>query len=877
MSSTASVPISGRSKAPPEPALVGPPNFLGTPIEPQWPYRLIESYDELAALALQIKDRSIIEVDTETWGPKGAQLDRDLCLLQLGLTEPGAESGEAVLVDIWKIRREVLLRSLDQGQQINPLAPLKEIFENDQIVKRIFHATFERNQIENNHGIELNSISDLELIARRMFPWMLSHSLAACSREILNETVEKSEQTSDWHARPLTEKQISYAALDVELNAKLGVKLQTLEALAGEGLGVTNSELMLNYLEAHRRELKLIGAEVSQELFKNRAIVESVKESIGKLLKLEYQELGGTDVVQRRTPYGSARYGGRRERVLDIASLTKLFPSLAEEVVYEVAPQGGVERVLTHRFGEVRGRQMLSSLRDEIGEEAPRLRIALDQRKVYAEYYSPIPQNPWPVETINSRAGLHELAREIEHSGALSLHLKCRRNPETIDILQIGLKQLGRQGSLFDGFGAADAGRVYLVDLRTIRRTINPDNPDTVSLVDALAPLHGILESPNHQKILQGRRWTQRIFSKGGISLRGTVDTRLELASLRSGPSNYSLDAGMVEVVGVTKLDRPTRYLTYSEILNDPHKRELLGCRSRDTFRLYDVILEHRRNAEMYLRGREDQAHTKLVEQLKQFHAEYKQIERALNRKLRDGGEDCEPQIKSIGERLKSLIKGVSRIRGSSRTLPGSYRAAIRLEHGLAELYDATCEYLSSLPADSDTMLASSFSRSLLDLKRHAQALVTEAISPLFREILDLAAKEQTNFRGDVGNALAVERRRRELIAERLLANMILHRDDLLRDPSGRAQVVRRPIHQINLDRLRETLSPKQAGELIHKTARIGEIRERLRKRGLSTDMINAALDSHLTVETGLGEPTPFIYPKYGLLYLSDQSPTEPE
>lgn len=47
------------------------------------------------------------------------------------------------------------------------------------------------------------------------------HTLAAVCRRELDKVLDKTHQTSDWTRRPLTDAQVAYAALDVEVLVQL--------------------------------------------------------------------------------------------------------------------------------------------------------------------------------------------------------------------------------------------------------------------------------------------------------------------------------------------------------------------------------------------------------------------------------------------------------------------------------------------------------------------------------------------------------------------------------------------------------------------------------------------------------------------------------
>lgn len=122
---------------------------------------------------------------------------RRLCLVQLGTRE------EIVIVD---------------ALQISDFEPLVALLGHVQVVKVIHNASFEKG-VRAVHGVEIRNIADtLELSrAKRGREIEGGHKLGSvCERE-LGIALDKSEQVSDWTRRPLSRRQLAYAALDVEV------------------------------------------------------------------------------------------------------------------------------------------------------------------------------------------------------------------------------------------------------------------------------------------------------------------------------------------------------------------------------------------------------------------------------------------------------------------------------------------------------------------------------------------------------------------------------------------------------------------------------------------------------------------------------------
>lgn len=100
---------------------------------------------------------------------------------------------------------------------IQDLSPLGTLFADPNIEKVIHNAAFERSVL-GRYGIDLRNVTDTLVRSRQLRGKADGgHSLrAVCVRE-LGVELDKGEQTSDWTRRPLTQRQLAYAALDAEI------------------------------------------------------------------------------------------------------------------------------------------------------------------------------------------------------------------------------------------------------------------------------------------------------------------------------------------------------------------------------------------------------------------------------------------------------------------------------------------------------------------------------------------------------------------------------------------------------------------------------------------------------------------------------------
>lgn len=105
---------------------------------------------------------------------------------------------------------------------VGDLEPLRTVFASSRPAKVIHNARFE-SRVLASAGLDLRNIFDTMVISKRLRgkDTLGGHSLAmVCERE-LGVALDKSEQTSNWMRRPLTQSQLAYAALDVEVLLEL--------------------------------------------------------------------------------------------------------------------------------------------------------------------------------------------------------------------------------------------------------------------------------------------------------------------------------------------------------------------------------------------------------------------------------------------------------------------------------------------------------------------------------------------------------------------------------------------------------------------------------------------------------------------------------
>jgi ribonuclease D len=140
---------------------------------------------------------------------------------------------------------------------VNDLTPLFELIEDPAITKIIHHANNDILLLD-KLGCHIRGVLDTD-VAAKILNYERS-SLATVLREEFNKEIDKSQQSSNWNKRPLTEDQLRYAAIDVIYLHK--VKDRLVEAIEQAGrlhwLEEENQLLeQLRYTEPENPHLRL--------------------------------------------------------------------------------------------------------------------------------------------------------------------------------------------------------------------------------------------------------------------------------------------------------------------------------------------------------------------------------------------------------------------------------------------------------------------------------------------------------------------------------------------------------------------------------------------------------------------------------------------
>lgn len=357
-------------------------------LTPEWRIREITTPKALEVFAKRLAKEKVFSVDTETWGPEGEPLDRDLCLIQIGIPRknggtPTEGKGQVVLIDVLALQAAADLQTQAAGEKVNPLAALKSALENANTTKVVHHAQFETEQFA-KYGIKLQGVTDTEKYAKELRPDLYSYSLKACCLEILGVSMSKEEQKSDWHKRPLAPEQVAYAALDAEWTMRLFQKLQKMEKSLAINPKMDVDELLSEVVGAAGRRMELLRrAGIGNELALEEVRMDRLKEAIKDKLM---ETLGpGEKAIDHSGPYGSAKAGRRAVTELNVNKLKQELPDVAAEVIYETAKIKEITDALKERgFDAAQIEDVMSRLKDIVGYSKPSAELWPKFSRIYS-------------------------------------------------------------------------------------------------------------------------------------------------------------------------------------------------------------------------------------------------------------------------------------------------------------------------------------------------------------------------------------------------------------------------------------------------------------------------------------------------------------
>jgi ribonuclease D len=126
----------------------------------------------------------------------------------------------------------------------------------DPLVLKLFHfARFDMGMLKRHLGVTVGPVYCTKIASRLARTYTDKHGLKDLVRELLGVDLSKEQQSSDWGAPKLTEKQLAYAANDVAYLHRLRTALDGM--LVREGRGA-HAEACFRFLAA-RVDLDLAG------------------------------------------------------------------------------------------------------------------------------------------------------------------------------------------------------------------------------------------------------------------------------------------------------------------------------------------------------------------------------------------------------------------------------------------------------------------------------------------------------------------------------------------------------------------------------------------------------------------------------------------
>ena len=193
-------------------------------------------------LPTSIKLGLSIAIDTETMGLN--PLRDKLCLVQLS-----SGNGVCHLVKINNLR--------------NKPVNLIKLFKNNKILKIFHFARFDIAILKHTYNINIKNVYCTKIASKLARTYTDKHGYKDLCKELLNKSISKVEQSSDWGGK-LTPKQQKYAATDVLYLHKIKNKLDRI--LEREGR-IKLAQSCFNFIE-HRTNMDLLGW-ADQDIFKH--------------------------------------------------------------------------------------------------------------------------------------------------------------------------------------------------------------------------------------------------------------------------------------------------------------------------------------------------------------------------------------------------------------------------------------------------------------------------------------------------------------------------------------------------------------------------------------------------------------------------------
>lgn len=337
-------------------------------------YRLINGPAELAAAVAELSEHAAIGFDTETTA-------LDPYRGRMRLVQFSAPGGAAYIIDLDRFRGD------DKTLDLVALAPLRELLAAPRPVKVAHNSKFDAKWTKHQLKTELGGIFDTMLASQLVSAGESEdrHSLAAVAARYLDETVDKSEQLSDWGGE-LSARQLEYAARDAALMLPLRerlvellrrddlVKVAQLEfecvvpvaclELAGIFLDAARWREQLAVVEKRRailaEELQvMLAEESSQQSFFGPTRNDINLDSHVQLTKALKRVLPGVELPNSTRNWKLQPLAAEHkviEVLLEYRTVQKALTSYGENILNEISPVTGRIHANFHQIGAPTGR-----------------------------------------------------------------------------------------------------------------------------------------------------------------------------------------------------------------------------------------------------------------------------------------------------------------------------------------------------------------------------------------------------------------------------------------------------------------------------------------------------------------------------------------
>ena len=194
-------------------------------------------------LPSNISFKTSVAIDTEAMGLNHSR-DR-LCLIQLS-----SGNGICHLIQI-------------QNTHSKPKNLIK-LLENKKILKIFHYARFDVGILKHTFNINIENIYCTKIASKLTRTFTDKHGYKDLCKDLLNKQISKTEQTTDWGSKKLTQAQKKYAATDVLYLHKIKIELD--KKLIRENR-VKLAQACFNFINI-RAELDLLGWS-EQDIFKH--------------------------------------------------------------------------------------------------------------------------------------------------------------------------------------------------------------------------------------------------------------------------------------------------------------------------------------------------------------------------------------------------------------------------------------------------------------------------------------------------------------------------------------------------------------------------------------------------------------------------------